>query len=189
MHTKRSTPTVRAFAALFVALSGLAGTATASPNSSATVVVTRDYGLREVGRGELRWLGLGIYEASLWSADGRFDGNVESRPLALSLGYLRKFTREELVKITAGEWERLGLGTPESRVRWAAELRRTWHDVQRGDRLTAVVVPGQGTRFYDAHRRLGTVADPAFGPAFLSIWLDPRTAVRDLRAQLLGAAR
>lgn len=179
---------VRACAALLVGLPGLATGATA-PSTSPTLVVTHDYGLREVGRGELRWLGLGVYEASLWSPDGRFDGDVSRRPLALSLDYLRKFTREELVKITAGEWERLGLGTPEARARWANELRRLWHDVRRGDRLTAVVVPGEGTRFYDARRRLGTVADPAFGPAFLSIWLDPRTAVRDLRAQLLGAER
>lgn len=162
------------------AASGASAHGTAAPSPA------RDYGLREVGRGELRWLGLGVYEARLWSPDGRFDGDLARRPLALSLDYRRAFSRAALVKITTGEWDRLGLGTPAERGRWKAELERLWHDVERGDRLIAVVVPGTGTRFYDGHRRLGSIADPAFGPAFLSIWLDPRTAVQDLRTQLLG---
>jgi hypothetical protein len=145
--------------------------------------------LREVGRGQLRWLGFGIYEASLWTPDGRFDGFAAGEPVALSLWYQRKFTRDELLKITTGEWQRLNLATPAERARWEAQLRSMWRDVQRGENLTAVVVPGQGTRFYDATRELGVVQDEGFGPAFLSIWLDPRSAVRDLRVQLLGAGR
>jgi hypothetical protein len=36
---------------------------------------------------------------------------------------------------------------------------------------------------------MGQVDDPAFGPSFLAIWLDPRSVVGDLRVQLLGAER
>lgn len=143
--------------------------------------------LRPVGRGQLRWLGFRIYQASLWAPQGRFDGLPADGPLALSLWYQRAFTREELIGITAGEWERLSLGPPEARSRWASELRRMWSDVAAGDNLTAVVTPGGPTRFYDADRLLGSIDDPAFGPAYLSIWLDPRSAVSGLRTQLLGA--
>ena len=149
-------------------------------------VAASRYGLEQVGRGELRWLGFGVYDASLWSADGRYAGATAPGPVALSLWYQRKFTREQLIDITTGEWQRLGLGAPEARARWESELRRLWLDVERGDNLTAVVIPGRETRFYDATRLLGRIADPDFGPAFLSIWLDSRSAVRDLRAQLLG---
>jgi hypothetical protein len=152
-------------------------------------VATADYGLREVGRGQLRWLGFGIYEASLWTPDGRFDGFEAAEPMALSLWYQRKFSVDELLKITTGEWDRLGLGTPAARARWTAEQRRICRDVDRGHNMTAVVLPSGETRFYDADRLLGRVADPTFGPAFLSIWLDSRSAVRDLRVQLLGRAR
>jgi len=48
------------------------------------------------------------------------------------------------------------------------------------------VVPGSETVFFDDRGLLGRVRDPAFGPAFLRIWLDSRTAIQDLRAQLLG---
>jgi hypothetical protein len=177
-----------ALAAGLLAAALLAAPARASA-SLPPPVATNDYGLRQVGRGELRWLGFGIYEASLWSADGRYAGLDAGQPLALSLWYQRKFTRDELVKITAGEWDRLQLGTPDARARWSAELRRIWRDVRSGDNLTALVVPGRETRFYDATGLLGRIEDPAFGPAFLSIWLDSRSAVRDLRAQLLGDGR
>jgi hypothetical protein len=178
-----------ALAVLLGALPALAGAALPGP-------VARDgYALQEVGSGRLKWLGFGIYDASLWSSDGRYvprgpaRGFEPGRTLALSLWYQRKFTREALIDITTREWDRLQLGTPEDRTRWAEALRRTWRDVARGDNLTAVVVPGAETRFYDEDRLLGRIPDPAFGPAFLSIWLDERSAVADLREELLGSNR
>lgn len=185
MHSIIRRPTLLRMAASIALVATLLAGAPAVASPPAPVAATQ-YGLEQVGRGELRWLGFGVYEASLWSADGRYAGLAASGPLALSLGYQRKFTREQLIDITTGEWQRLGLGAPEARTRWEAELRRLWRDVERGDTLTAVVIPGRETRFYDASGPLGRVEDPAFGPAFLSIWLDSRSAVRDLRAQLLG---
>lgn len=196
-RTTRSRTAGRACALLLTALTALA--ALAAPGLAAAALpapAVRDgYALREVGSGRLKWLGLGVYDASLWSSDGAFDpaaadrGFAPGRTLALSLWYQRKFTREELIDITTGEWDRLGLGSPAERARWAETLRRTWRDVRRGDNLTAVVVPGAETRFYDARGLLGRIPDPAFGPAFLSIWLDERSAVADLRTRLLGSNR
>lgn len=185
MHSiPRRLPLRRVTAAITLAASLLAGAPALA--SLPAPVATTQYGLEQVGRGELRWLGFGVYEASLWSPDGRYAGLAGAGPVALSLWYQRKFTREQLIDITTGEWQRLGLGAPEARTRWEADLRRLWRDVGRGDNLTAVVMPGRETRFYDANGPLGRIDDPAFGPAFLSIWLDSRSAVRDLRAQLLG---
>jgi len=142
--------------------------------------------LSQVGQGRLTWLGFGIYEASLWTADGRFDGFEEGQPVALALWYERKFTREQLIGITTGEWQRLELAPATTRAAWARELERIWTDVASGDNVTAVVLPGKETVFFDSRGVLGHVRDPAFGPAFLRIWLDSRTAIQDLRAQLLG---
>jgi hypothetical protein len=162
----------------------LAATSAASPAPVAASGPAS--GLREVGHGRLSFLGFRIYEASLWSTDGRWSGFEAGRLLALSLAYERRFSRAELIRITTGELARLGLADAPARERWAAELGRCWPDVGPGDTLTAVVLPGGETRFYDGTRALGAIDDPAFGPAYLSIWLDPRSAVRDLRAQLLG---
>lgn len=189
-HRPAAAPLAAGLLALLLAV--LPGTADAALPKP----VARDgYALREVGSGRLKWLGFGIYDASLWSSDGRYSptgparGFEPGRTLALSLWYQRRFTRDELIDITTGEWDRLALGTPPERARWTEALRRTWRDVARGDNLTAVVVPGVETRFYDEDRLLGVVQDASFGPAFLSIWLDERSAVADLRRQLLGANR
>lgn len=144
------------------------------------------FDLAQVGKGRLTWLGLGIYEAGLWTPDGRFEDFRPGEPVALSLAYERRFSRAQLIEITTGEWSRLGLATPKQREAWAAELAKLWRDVRRGDNMTAVVVPGGETRFYDASGLMGRVADPAFGPAYLRIWLDQRSAVSDLRVALLG---
>jgi hypothetical protein len=171
-----------------LALVLLATAAGASQTPASAVTPPPASGLKEVGRGRLAWLGFHIYEASLWSTDGRFSGFEAGRPIALSLAYERGFSRDELIKITTGELARLGLADPAARLRWAAQLGSFWRDVGPGDQLTALVVPGGETRFYDGARLLGAIDDPAFGPAYLSIWLDPRSAVRDLRTQLLGLA-
>ena len=145
------------------------------------------YELELVGAGQLEWLGFDIYAASLWSRDGRFQPALDNGPYALSLWYERRFSTEELLQITAREWTRLGHGSAEQREAWARQRARVWPDVDKGDNMTAVVVPGSETRFYNGQRLLGRVTDPAFGPAYLAIWLDPRSAVRDLRNELLGS--
>lgn len=179
MFALRSLLTIAALAALL-----LPGAARAAdlPQS----VRASGYELSQVGQGRLTWLGFGIYEASLWTPDGRFEGFKPGQPVALTLWYERRFSRAQLIDITTGEWERLALARPEQRATWAKALNELWRDVARGDNMTAVVIPGGETRFYDRDGLVGTVTDPAFGPAYLRIWLDSRSAVQDLRVALLG---
>lgn len=157
-----------------------------SASSLPDPVVDNQYSLRMVGAGELRWLGFPIYDASLWTSSGRHAGFTAGDTVALSLWYRRSFTRDQLLDITETAWRKLGQVDPDQRERWLAELRSFWTDVVPGQNVTTVVLPGGATRFYDQRGRFGEVDDPAFGPAFLSIWLDPRSVVSDLRIRLLG---
>jgi Chalcone isomerase-like len=152
-------------------------------------VLAGDYGLRRVGAGELSWLGRPIYRASLWTPAGDFTGYEPGEPVALSLSYQREFSRDELLRITSTAWRLLGSTPPAQRERWLAELRKFWSDVSPGDNVTTVVVPGEVTRFYGHRGFMGKIDDPAFGPAFLAIWLDSDSVVGDLRVQLLGLER
>lgn len=170
--------------ALLLITSLWAGTALASTGLPEPMP-ERD-GLRRVGGGQLTWLGLGIYDASLWTATGRYAGFVQGETVALSLWYQREFSRDQLLKITDTAWRKLGRDAA-ARERWLAQLKPLWTDVRPGDNVTTVVEAGGPTRFYSQSRLLGEVDDPELGPAFLSIWLDPRSVVRDLRVQLLGA--
>ena len=162
----------------------VAAAATATPLPDP--VIEQGYPLRKVGAGELRWLGFPIYGASLWTSSGRYHGFGPGETVALSLHYQRSFSRDELLRITQTAWKKLGQPEQALRERWLADLRRQWTDVAPGHNVTTVVTPGGPTRFYDQRGRFAEVDDPAFGPAFLAIWLDPRSVVSDLRLDLLG---
>ena len=181
----RSTTAPRHLIPILLGLWLLAG-GMVSASSLPDPVVDNQYSLRMVGAGELRWLGFPIYDASLWTSSGRHAGFTAGETVALSLWYRRSFTRDQLLDITETAWRKLGQVDPNQRERWLAELRSFWTDVVPGQNVTTVVLPGGATRFYDQRGRFGEVDDPAFGPAFLSIWLDPRSVVSDLRIRLLG---
>jgi len=139
--------------------------------------------LEPLGDGTMRWFGLKIYEARLWTAGGAPDF---SRPFRLELRYARSLRGEAIAERSVEEIERLGFGTPEQRERWLAAMRRLFPDVAEGDALAGEHLPGRGARFTRNGRPLGEVVDPAFSRAFFSIWLDPRTSEPGLRAALLG---
>ena len=165
---------------------GLPGAGAVSASGLPDPVIDHQYPLRLVGAGELRWLGIPIYDASLWTSSGRPSAVTDGETVALSLWYQRSFTRDQLLEITEKAWRKLGDVEPAQRERWLAQLGRFWTDVAPGQNVTTVVLPAGPTRFYDQQGRFGQVDDPAFGPAFLSIWLDPRSVVGDLRIRLLG---
>jgi len=142
--------------------------------------------LERVGRGEASWFGFRLYEASLWSESGRFQRLPSEQALLLRIDYHRRFETGELVEATREEWRRLALVKPAKRRAWAERLRAIWPDVGPGDSILTLVRPRGETVFYDRGRRLGRIADPAFGPALLAIWLDPRTRLPELRAALLS---
>src|SRR6056297_25054 len=149
--------------------------------------------LSEVGSGELTWFGLEVYEARLFNGGGPFAGVESGGPVAVQITYRRNISREKLVETTREEWRRLedelGLPAAERVNAWLAEIDAMWPDVTPGDKITALVEPNGQTQFFGNDGLLGTVPDPAFGPAFLGIWLHPETKADGLRAQLLGEAR
>lgn len=149
--------------------------------------------LVEVGRGDMRWFGIDLYEARLLNRDGRYQPGSNAGPLALEITYRRSISRERLVSTTEREWRRLAgeLGLPnDSRVAaWLEALAGIWPDVAPGDRILALQEAGGPTRFYGNDGLLGLIEDPAFGPAFLGIWLHPETRASDLRAALIGAGQ
>lgn len=148
---------------------------------------------RKVGGGLLTWFGFEIYDASLWSSDGNFAGLGPElqQPVAFSLWYHRSFSRERLIDITLKGWREFNLATEAQQARWQAQLEKIWVDTSDGSNMTALVLPGKETRFYNAERLLGRIPDADFGPAFLGIWLDERTRgtrLEDLRTALLGSS-
>jgi len=140
---------------------------------------------RLVGEGQLRFFGFRIYDARLWSPTSPLRPQT---PFALELTYHRAISRDDFVRTSLEEIQRLAGATLDSTQlrQWRVEMQQAFVDVTPGERITGVYLPGQGCRFYVNDRLHHEVRDPLFADAFFAIWLDPRSRDQKLRRNLLG---
>lgn len=143
-------------------------------------------GLQPVGAATLHWFGLHVYDIALYAEGAAYATNGTA---ALSIRYNIRIKHKRLLETTLKEWVRLNRGTRIQREQWTSQLETLWPDVKPGDSLTAFVRRDGPTQFYFGDRLLGDVADPAFGPAFLAIWLDADCRYAHVRDELLGVPR
>ncbi len=137
-----------------------------------------------VGSGDLRWFGLRIYHAALWSEQPSFD---PAGRFALQLTYQRSISRERLVQASIDEMRRLRPRTDAALIaRWQVQLREAFIDVEPGDQLIGVNLPGYGMRLYDRRRLVADIPDPGLAGAFFDIWLNQASRDQGLRRELLG---
>jgi hypothetical protein len=111
---------------------------------------------------------------------------VLDKPLALELRYALRFSASQIAERSLVEMRRAGPIGADDEQRWLQTMRRLFPDVQSGDRLTAVLRPGEGARFFHNGRPLGNVMDAVFAVRFLAIWLGPQTSEPALRNALLA---
>jgi hypothetical protein len=140
---------------------------------------------QRIGQGEMRWYGLALYQASLWTAGGTHEVTPQT-PFAFVIEYARHFSGTRLASTSVSEMRRLQLADEAQLKRWGAELARIFPDVEAGQTITGVNLPGQGVRFWHQDKPLGFITDPSFGRAFFGIWLHENTRGAALRSQLLG---
>ncbi len=139
-----------------------------------------------VGRGELTWFGISIYEASLWTANGKFTSLTDALPVAFTITYARNITSSALAERTVEEWERLDIFDINKRNYWGNKLKQIWPDVKPGDSITTLVTTDRKTIFYHNEKLLHVLDEPAFGTSLLSIWLHANTSEPGLREKLIG---
>lgn len=142
-------------------------------------------GYATVGSGTLRYFGVRIYDATLWSTGGVW---ASGQPFALELRYARSFDGAAIARRSIEEMRAQRHYSTATLARWEAQMRAIFPAVRDGDRLTGVRIPGAGAAFYRDARKLGQIEDEAFADAFFGIWLDPATSEPALRARLLGAS-
>jgi hypothetical protein len=146
-------------------------------------------GARLQGEGRLRWLGLHVYDARLWT-QGPFDADAfERTPLALELLYARALRGQLIAERSIDEMRRVGdfgdFGVDQAQ-RWLAAMAQLFPDVTASERITGVHRPGEAARFHVNGRFAGEIRDAAFARLFFAVWLSPRTSEPALRSALLG---
>jgi hypothetical protein len=155
-------------------------TAAAPPPLAESGVVPH---LQPVGSGQMRWLGLRLYAATLWSVDGAW--RPQREPFALEIRYARRFSGPQLAAASAAEMLRLGYPEPVVEA-WRQQMQTVFPDVRPGERLIGLSMPEFGAIFFADAGRIGEIRDPRFAEAFFAIWLDTRTRAPELRDALLG---
>ena len=136
-------------------------------------------------RATLRFFGLRVYDAQVWSAAPLSAEGWAQQPFALTLSYHRRLKGEEIAKRSLVEMRRQGPISDADAARWLAEMQAAFPDVNEGDRITGPHEPGQGARFFVNGRLQREVREPGFATRFFGIWLSPQTSEPGLREQLL----
>lgn len=143
-------------------------------------------GSRVQGEATLRFFGLQVYHAKLWTLpDFKAHLGVE-QALVLELHYLRDLHGRAIAERSLKEMQGAGPISIAQAQRWLTELQRLFPDVKAGDRISGHLLPGQGVRFWHNTQLLGQIDDPAFARLFFGIWLAPTTSEPDMRRALLG---
>lgn len=138
------------------------------------------------GQGQMRFLGLRIYDARLWVGPGFEAQSFANYPLALELTYHRNFTGKAIAERSVQEIARQRTLPPDLAQRWTDELTQWLPDVKPGDRLTGVYTPHQGMQLWLGDKALNPINDMELAQRFFGIWLSPQTSEPGLREALLA---
>ena len=141
-----------------------------------------------LGASRLRFLGLDVYDANLWSSPDFRSSAFEQHPLVLELTYLRGLSGSAIAKRSIKEMRRSAVLQPEQEARWLAAMQQAFPDVRAGDKLVGLHTPGIGARFWLNDQARATIEDAQFSRLFFGIWLSPTTSEPKLRAALLQRA-
>ena len=132
------------------------------------------------GLGRLNFWGFHVYDANLYRG-----ATKDSQEFALELKYQRSFAGEAIANRTAEEMKNLGVSDAQATA-WGKELASILPNVEPGQTIAAVYSPKQGTSFFYEGRKISQIQCADFAKAFFGIWLDSKTSVPKLRAELLG---
>jgi hypothetical protein len=150
-------------------------------------VQTELRGARLRGSGRMSFLGLHIYDIRLWVGEGFVDH--EKSPLALELEYARSLYGRLIADRSLTEMKRSSNIPDDQADRWLAAMRKTFPDVNKGDRITGVGEPGVNAKFFFNGQTRGEIRDADFVQRFFGIWLSAHTSEPQLRDALLGITK
>ena len=137
-----------------------------------------------IGQGNLHYYLWHVYDAKLYSNDGKFSFD---KPFILKLEYKLKLSGAKIADRSAEEIRGLGFKDEIKLAAWHAQMKGIFPDVNDGVSLTASYAPNKPTIFYKNDQEVGAIKDPEFGKWFFGIWLDKNTSEPNLRKELVGA--
>ena len=135
------------------------------------------------GQGLLRFFGLKIYQAALFSEHK--SGEIFNSKFFLRIKYFRDFKGKDIAKISFKEMHRLNLIAKEKESVWLAWMEENFPDIKKNDVLTGVYKPEEGIKLYHNETVVTNFKDKDFARSFFLIWLHENTSEPKLRQGLL----
>lgn len=181
--------TLRTVAALCASTTPLmnanATTAPATPIVAPAEVVTAIQAAQLHGRAPLRFFGLLVYEARLWTQLVFDATRYDQLPFALELEYARKLEGAAIAERSIAEMRRVDNFSEVQAKKWLALMTQAFPDVKAQDRLTGVHDGAGSVRFYFNGKETAAIQDKSFARLFFGIWLSPKTSSPALRSALI----
>jgi len=141
------------------------------------------------GSGVLRFFGLRVYEARLWTAPGFVADDYARQPFALELIYDRRLEGQAIAERSVAEMRRVGTFDEATAKRWLALMVKAFPDVVANDRLLGLH-DGQGdVSFFHNGKLTAQLVDADYARLFFGIWLARQSSAPALREALLGLSR
>ena len=162
----------------------LACALTASANSLPEQINRDVSGLSVRGEAVMRFFGLKVYDVRLWTPMKPF---THSEPFAVELVYDMALKGKDIAERSVKEMRAQGCSDEAKLRRWGDEMTRIFPDIQQGDTLIGVSIPGKEARFYNREKLIASVPDSEFAKAFFDIWVSEKSSEPKLRQKLLGA--
>lgn len=140
-------------------------------------------GIRPFGSGRHTYWGIRMYDATLWIVGPQWS---PATPHALDLEPGRAVPADTLIKNAISEMRDLKVGNDQQLRTWQAELTKIIPNVRQGDQVVLFCPDSKRTLSYLNNSSIGSVDDPSFCPALMSVWLHPQTKHQAIRRSLLG---
>lgn len=141
------------------------------------------------GQATMRWFGLLLYEARLWTLDAFDSKHWADQRFALELVYARSFDGAKIAQASLELMQAQHGKVTERDRQWLAWMQQSFPNIQAKDRLLGLHQGAkEGCRFVHNRQVRLDIPDAQFAKAFFGIWLDPRTTEPALRRSLIGEA-
>jgi hypothetical protein len=136
-----------------------------------------------IGNSDLKFLGLKVYNISLWSEDKIFSYNNE---FAIQINYNMNFSREDLAKRSIEEIKKNNYLSEKEEKNYYQELIKIFVNIKKGDEKVALFSPNQGVTLFYNNQIIGKISDLKFARLFVDIWLDERGSYPKTTRNILG---
>jgi hypothetical protein len=145
-------------------------------------VLSKSPGIHPFGKGRHSLWGIRVYDATLWIVGPQYSADA---PHALDLEPGRAVPADTLVKSAIAEMRDLKVGDERQLALWQAEMRKLLPNLKQGDQIVIFCPDTKRTLAYVNDSSTGTIDDPSFCPALMSVWLHPQTKHQAMRKSLL----